>query len=207
MANQVMGGFRWLRNRNGGALQPIEEKPVASAYGTGIFRGDVVKKVSDGTVAVCAAGDAAYGVVQSCVRYTDASGLIRSGSFLPASTSYSGAPSISNPGASIVAVTPVRNQMFEVDFGTLAASITAAQSLVGNNCDFHTGAGGSTSTGRSSYYADNASPGTATANLRILEVSPWGIGYSQNDVTAANWKGIVEFNEGEEPVPGSATGT
>lgn len=207
MANQVMGGFRWLRDRNGGSHQPIEERPVATGYATGIFRGDVVKKVSDGTVAVCAAGDAAYGVVQGAVRYKDSAGLIRSGSFLPASTSYSGAPSIANPTASIVAITPVRNQLFEVDFGTLAASITAAQSLVGNNCDFHTGAGGSTSTGRSSYYADNSSVGTATANLRILEVSPWGTGYAQNDVTAANWKGIVEFNEGEEPVPGNATGT
>lgn len=207
MANQQMGGFRWLRDRNGGSHQPIEERPVASAYGTGIFRGDVVKKVSDGTVAVCAAGDSAYGVVQSCVRYLNTDGFVKAGSYLPASITYSGAPSISNPQASIVAITPVRNQLFEVDFGTLAASVTAAQALVGANCDFHTGAGGSTVTGRGTYYADNASPGTATANLRILEISPWGTGYSQNDVTAAYWKGIVEFNEGEEPIPGSATGT
>ena len=207
MANTAIGGFRWMRDRDGGSHQPIEERPVASAYGTGIFRGDVVKKVSDGTVAVCSAGDAAYGVVQSCVRYKDGTGLIRSGSFLPASTSYSGAPSISNPQASIVAITPVRNQIFEVDMGTAAATITAAQSLVGNNCDYATGAGGDTTTGRGTYYGDNSSTGTATANIRILEVSPWGMGYSQNDVTAVNWKALVEFNEGEEPVPGSATGT
>lgn len=204
MANIQMGGARWIKRRGGSNLEGREECPVASAYGTGIFCGDLVKRVSDGTIAAAAAGDAIYGIAAGAVRYKNSSGQIVAGNFLPASTSFTGAPSITNPQASIVMVIPLTTaDIFEMDVDTAEATITAAQDRVGNNFDIVATAG-STTTGRSGYVVNDASgQGTGTAQIRLLEVVPDPL----NDVTAVNWKGRFLLNEGTEPVPGTATGT
>lgn len=205
MANIAIGGARWIKRRGGLNLEGREECPVASAYGTAIFLGDLVKRVSDGTIAAAAAGDAVYGIAAGAIRYKSSAGVIGvAGNHLPASISFSGAPSITNPQASIVAVIPLcKDDVFEMDVDTLAATITAAQDLVGNNFDIVATAG-STTTGRSGYVVNNASgQGTGTAQIRLLEVVPDPL----NDVTAVNWKGRFVINESTETVPGTATGT
>ena len=204
MANIQIGGARFAKRRAGMNLEGREECAVASAYGTAIFFGDLVKRVSDGTIAAAAAGDAVYGIAVGAVRYKNSSGQVVAGNYLPASTTFSGAPSITNPQASIVAVIPLgKEDVIEMDVDTAAASITAAQDLVGNNFDIVATAG-STSTGRSGYVVNNASGmGTGTAQLRLLEVVP----SVDNDVTAVNWKGRFLVNESTEPAPGTATGT
>lgn len=200
MANMVMGGFRWAKTRRGVNLEPREERPVASGYATGIFRGDPLVLVSDGTVAVAAAGDAVYAIADGAVRFK-AAGVVIAGNFVPAATTYTGAPSITNPQASIVACIPVVGQLFEVDYNTLAASITVAQGLMNNNVDV-VAAAGSTSSGRSAFVLDGSAPGTATAQFRVVEIST----NPMNDVTAVNWKVLGEFNEGPAPSATSAVG-
>lgn len=202
MANMAMGGFRWVKARRGLNLEPREERPVASGYATGIFRGDLLKKLADGTVAVAGIGDAVYAVADGAVRFKSA-GVVIAGNFIPAGTTYTGAPSITNPQASIVACIPVVGQFFEVDVNTGQADITTAQGLMNNNANVALGAGGSTSTGRSTYVLDSTTAGTTAAlQFRMLEIST----QPMNDVTAANWKVIGEFNVGQEPSPTTATG-
>lgn len=203
MANIQVGGFRWVRSRLGGNTAPIEEMPVASNNSTAIFSGDIVKRVSDGTVIVAAAGDLtlAY-VVVGCARYKRSDGAIVAGNYLPASTTYTGAPSVANPQASILTCIPLQYQILECDANTAVASETAAQDLVGNNCDFVATAG-NTSTGRSGFVLDTSAPGTATANFRVLEI----VRSPDNDVTSVNFKVRVTVNEDNaDTLPGSATG-
>lgn len=204
MANIQVGGARWLKRRAGGNLEPREECPVASAYGTAIFCGDLVKRVSDGTIAAAAAGDAVYGIAAGAVRYKNSSSQIVAGNHLPASTTFTGAPDLSNPQASIVAVIPLSvGDIIEMDVDTAVSTITAAQDLVGNNFDIVATAG-STTTGRSGYVVNGASgSGTGTAQIRLNMISRDPL----NDVTAANWKGQFIVNESTEPLPGTATGT
>lgn len=203
MANMVMTGFRWVKGRNGTVLQPVEERVVATANAAPLFHGDCVKLVSDGTVIAAAAGEAIYGVCIGAVRYKNSSGQVVSGNFLPVSTAYTGPPSLANPQASVVSVTPAQGQIFEADCDTAVASVTAAQDLMFNNGDIVATAG-STSTGRSGHVMNTASgTGTGTAQWRFLEVVPDPL----NDVTAANWKVRITLNEGTEPSPGTATGT
>lgn len=202
MANFTLGGLRWAKSRDGGK-QPVERGVVASAYATGIFRGDPVKRVNDGTLAVAAAGDAVLGVCTGVMQYKASDGTIRGGNFLPASTTYSGTGHLGNPQASIIFYTPVQRQVFEADVNAAVASLAAAQTLVGNNFDVAAGAGGSTTSGRSTYVIDHATAATTTAQFRLMEI----VQDALNDVTAVNWKGLFEVVESTEPAPGTATGT
>lgn len=203
MANIAIGGIRWVKSRVGANVEPIEERVVASAYGTAIFSGDAVTLVSDGTIAAAGAGDAVYGIAKAAIRYKNSSGQIVAGNYLPASTTYTGAPAVSNPQASVISVTLCQGQIFEADVDTAQASLTAASTLMFNNADIAATAG-STVTGRSGYVINGASgTGTSTATWRLLEVVPDPL----NDVTAVNWKVRMTLNEGTEPIPGTATGT
>jgi hypothetical protein len=202
MANMVIGGLRWVKTRRGANSEPVELRPVASAYATGIFRGDPLKLVSDGTVAVAAAGESVYAVADGAMQYRNGAGQVVAGTFLPAATTYTGAPHVSNPQASVVRCTPVMGQVFEGSCNTLAATVTVAQGQMGNNAELAAGAGGSTTTGRSSFVIDNSTTGTATMQVRLLEISSAG----DNDVTAVNWLALVEFNEGSEPSASNPVG-
>lgn len=203
MANTAIGGFRWVKSRRGGNVCPIEERIVITANAAGIFRGDPLKLVSDGTVIPAAAGDAVSHIADGAVRYKNSSGQIVAGNFVPVSTAYNGDPNLSNPEATVVRCIPVIGQIFEADCNTATTS-ALVQGLMFNNADVAAGAGGSTTTGRSTFVVNNtgAQFGTATAQVRLLEVVP----QPDNDVTAVNWKVRVEFNEGNEPSASSATG-
>lgn len=201
MPNTSIGGFRYLKSRQSGNYEPVEEAVVASGYGTAIFEGDCVKKLADGTVAVCAVGDAVYAVVQS-VKHMKVAGEIKSGRYAAAGLTYTGAPVTTNPQATVLYVCPVKDQVFEASVNTAVASETAAQSLVGNNFDITLGAGGSTSSGRSSHAVDVATAGTATAQVRMIEFQK----DPSNDVTANNWRAQFVFNEITEPTGGGTAG-
>ena len=202
MANTALGGFRWVKSRDGAKTAPVELRAVADNYGTGIFRGDPLKLVNDGTVAVAAAGDAVYAVCDGVEQFKESGVSGKKGNYLPSGTRFDGAAIVTNPQASVVRCIPVRGQTFEGDCNTAAASIAAAVTLMFNNCDVAAGAGGSTTTGRSTFVLDNSSTGTGTAQARLLEIVP----SPDNDVTSANWKARFEFNEGTEPLY-TATGT
>lgn len=192
MANLTIGGFRWRKNKDGARSEPRERGVVISNQTGGIFYGDVVKRVSDGTFIAAAAGDTTlYGICVGVERYKNSSSVITAGNYLPASTTYTGAPVLSNPQASVIYIVPLRGNVFEVDVDTAASTLTAAQDFVGNNADFAAGAGGSTTTGRSTHVLDGSGPGTGTAQFQILEI----VQDPLNDVTAVRWKALVQGNE------------
>lgn len=205
MANIALGGARFIkRGSGGGNLEGTVEMLVASNNSTAIFRGDLVKRVNDGTVIVAAAGDSIYGIADGAVRYKGSDGVIgKAGNHLPASTTYSGSAVFSNPQASVIKVIPLFfGDWLEMDVDTGAADAATAQGLVGNNFDFVATAG-NTSSGRSGFVINGASGfGTATAQLRMMAITLDPL----NDVTAANWKAQFVVNETNEPTLGTVTG-
>jgi hypothetical protein len=204
MANNLDGGAKFVKRRQGPNLEGREELPVASAYGTAIFFGDFVKPVSDGTMAAAAAGDAIYGICVGVTRYKTAAGVVQGGNYLPASTTFTGTATLSNPQASIIQVIPLfSGDVVEMCVDTGAATIAAAESLRFNNFDIVATAG-STTTGRSGYVVNGASGfGTSTAQLRLINI----VADPLNDVTSANWRAQFVVNETTEPTLGVATGT
>ena len=194
MANVALGGFRWVKSRNGSQKQPnVEILPVASGYSTAICRGDALKRVSDGTVAVATAGNSVDFICDGVEQYVSA-GVLTKGNRVPASVTFT--PStVGSPNETRIRCIPVRGGVFEVDCDTAVADIAAAQTLVGNNAD-HVATAGSSTTGRSGHVLNTASgTGTATATFRITEVSK----RLDNDVASANWKVFVIANESNEP--------
>ena len=190
------GGLRWRSSRNGGlGTPPIIRRPVASAYGTALYTGDVVKVVSDGTVAVCGATDHPFAVVVGVERYLGADSLVRSGSYLPASTTYTGTTSTDNPLASVLLLIPLLDQLFEADMDTAVATYTAAQDLVGNCFNVIATAAGSAVNGQSGYTMNEGSAATSNCQFILKEVPTYGLGQNtMNDPTVAYWKGVFEVN-------------
>ncbi len=194
MANTAMGGFRWVKSRNGSVKQPnVEILPVANNYGTAICRGDALKRVNDGTVAVATAGNSVDFICDGIDQYYSGGVLIK-GNRVPASTTFT-PTTVGSQYETRVRCIPVRSGVFEVDCDTAVADIAAAQTLIGNNAD-HVATAGSATTGRSGHVLNTASgSGTGTATFRITEVSR----RIDNDVASANWKALVIVNESNEP--------
>jgi len=74
MANaDLANGFRNARSGNGGTPGRLNEYTLATAYGTSIGDGDIVKQLTDGTIALATAGDQFVGIFRG-VRYTASDG-------------------------------------------------------------------------------------------------------------------------------------
>lgn len=162
---------------------------VATAYGTGIFKGDPVKRVSDGSIAVAAAGDPIFGVAMGA-RYRNANGNLVEADYLPASTAYT-----TDAMRSIVMVVPATPfTIFEVD-GTLSSLITTvalARAMVWENCDHVLTIAGNTVTGLSGAQLDISTHATTSSQWRIFDLSPISVA---NDPTQTLAKYLVIANE------------
>lgn len=81
-------GFKPLYHRTGGIIRPQRFKDgIASAYGSSIGKGCPIYFLSDGTIALLAAGGSSgCDGIFSHVKYTDASGVRRQSNYWPAST-------------------------------------------------------------------------------------------------------------------------
>jgi len=194
----AQGGLRWVKSLTSGSSNPpVEERVVASAYGTGLFRGDPLRMATDGTLVAAAATESISHVMVAAVRYYGSDGVIRSGQFLPASTTYTGTYSRANPLASVILVIPVTNQLFEVDVTTANATQTAGTALIGQCVDVVATAG-STTTGVSGYTTDtvaNFAATTVSAQLKLIQIPEYGMSGMINDVTKTYWKRIFEVYE------------
>lgn len=189
--NTATPGFHFRRQRNGATQPVVELCEVATAYGTGIFRGDPVKRVNDGTIDICAAGEKVYGIADGAEQYWDGSAL-RRGTYLPASTTWGSV----RERKSLVRVILARDAIFEVDVDDATTATTEAtyQALVGENCD-HVAGTGSTATGQSGYKLDISTHVATEAQWRIIGLSTQpGIDWS-----GSNAKVLVEASESIEP--------
>ena|SRR6185369_1070481 len=197
--NVQTNGFRYWGSLLGENIVPrVVPKQVASAYGTAIFKGDPVKKVSDGTVSISAAGEAIYGIVVG-VHYLTTAGVYVDANYVPASISYT--PDRVRTIVDIIVATPFT--IFEVSANAAVADIATARTYVDENVDHIATAAGNTGTGLGGYQIAIAGHQTATAQWRIHDISP----SDSNDVTATNGRWLVIANETHN-LPGafSATG-
>ncbi len=156
----------------------------------------MLKLVSDGTVAVAAAGDTVlYGIADGVDQmYSAAAGGLIKGNRVPANTTFS-PTTVGSPTETRIRVIPLIGQVFECDCDTAIADIATAQGLMGNNAD-HVATAGNAASGRSGHVL--TTPATATTNtagFRALQI----VQSFDNDVTAVNWKLEVEVNESTEP--------
>lgn len=172
--NEIKYGLRWMKAFGGRSdLQPFRCF-VATAYqaapgavNVDLHVGDPVKRVSDGSVAFCAATEAPYGVIASIGPYYDAGlGTMKFGSFLPGATAWTG-----TDRASVVYVVPVANQVFEADCddNTTATTLATFMTYYGENVDLANPAVAPYANPRIDISTHAT---TNTLNWRILEVSP-----------------------------------
>jgi len=191
------GGLRWVKSRSssGSGGPTIVRKVVASNNTNALGRGSPAKMGADGCILACAAGDNIDVVVVAIERYRSSDGYMRPGQYLPASTTYTGTTSDLNPFASVALCIPVKDQIFEADIPTAAATQTAAQSLIGNCCDIIVNSV-DTTTGVSGCTAEAvANFAASTAGLILREIPPYGASGYINDPTKTYWKGYFEVYE------------
>ena len=138
--NRQQAGLRWVRSRFAvnSHTPPFMYKVVATAYGTALYCGDIVKILNDGTIAAAAAGDTAYGVFDGAHQYYDTGlGAMRSGGKLPASVSWGTVWE----RRSIARIIPFRGQTFRMicDDKTTFTTPATYEAAVGENCEWIAG--------------------------------------------------------------------
>lgn len=133
-------GFRPVKGHESYPYQ-IQRMRVASGYSptvsgnnVNVNVGDPVKKVSDGTVALCAAGDAVYGVVTAIRQYYDTNlGRMNFRKYLPFNTVYG----TNLERTSFVEIVLAQGAIFEVDADDNVTATTQATytTYIGENAD------------------------------------------------------------------------
>ncbi len=200
MANPYKGGFRWARSKAGPGQYteaPIRILPVATAYGTVLYRGTAVKLLSDGTVSAASAGDTIYGVFDAAEQYYDGS-VVRGGGKLPVS---SWGTVISRQ--SLARVIPVRDQIFfaACDDATTGTTLAAYQAFVGENVEW---VAGTASGDESGDLLDISTHNTTnTLSVRIEGI----VNPQLTDFTSVGVTLEVSFNLIQDTGSGSTTGT
>lgn len=163
---------------------------VATAYGTALYKGDPVKRVSDGSVAQAAAGsDLIFGVVDG-VKYKNAAGVLVDADYLPASTSYT--PDSLRSIVYVIPATPFTIFEIDADDGTSITTVANARALPWENCDHVFTTAGNNTTGLSGVQLDISTHATTALQWRILDISPVASG---NDPTQTLAKYLVICNK------------
>ena len=200
-ANVPFGGFIYHDNVYGLSMPRPRRCQVATAYATAVFNGDPVKKVSDGSVSVSAAGEPIFGIV-TAVHYLTAAGVLVDKNNIPASISYT--PDASRTIVDVIVAYP--GIRFRACSNAAITSVATARTYVDENVDHVATASGNTGTGRSGFELAMSTHGTATSQWRLSELL-CGTDDPTNDPTATQHYWIVEANETHN-LPGafSATG-
>lgn len=191
MANVLFGGFKPVD----GLKHRARPYPIASGYGTALFRGDMVTLVAAGTVEAATAGDAdlVLGVIKE-IEFNQNGKRIRD-SYYPASSTYS--PTTLWPGntrtSAVAYVYDDPNTEFWGCVASHANSDTLAEVLAarGANMDI-TASAGSTVYKQSGHVLDGTVTAGTAKRVRITE--PRRI--VGNDLTAANWQLRFQICEG-----------
>ncbi len=151
MANKdTPRGFWPIRHLTGGTIR-LSEYTIASAFATGIFRGDIVKLVTAGTIEDADAGDRFLGIFEGC-SYVDAAGNQVYSKYWPAST----------------VATFIKAFVYDdprLVYGVQSAGSTVAAD-VGELGD-HVAGAGSTNTGQSAHELSGTTS-TAYAGFRVI---------------------------------------
>ena len=135
MANQLRGGFRPC---GGNRTQPVR-RVVASGFSLqnscpGIAVGDVVKRVSDGTVILAESTDTSILGVVAWVAYRDSNNR-NNYNYVPAGTTYTGDADVVNPNAIFVGVWEDLDAEYETYLSTASATALTNFQLTFNSAD------------------------------------------------------------------------
>jgi len=177
-------GLRPVKKLDGSAWTgQTTSYPVASGYGTSLFKGDPVTVLPDGTLGIGVAGSSVVGVFFG-IQYTDAAGnIVNSPNWVASSTTRG-----SVTATAFVVDDP--NVVFTIQEsnGSGAAGTPLALTDVGLNANFAVGTG-STATGNSGATLNNTTEAdTSTLNLKILSLDP----YPGNVIgNFANWLVVI----------------
>lgn len=187
-ANFQHNGFRYWGSVFAENVAPrVTPCQVATGYATGIFKGDPVKRLADGSVAVAIAGDPIFGVSMGA-KYRNADGVLVEKDFLPASTTYP-----TDLLRSIVMVVPATPfTIFEVDGASAVTTVAIARTMVWENCDHLLTIPGNTATGLSGAQLDITTHATTASQWRIWDLSPIPVA---NDPTQVLAKYLVIANK------------
>ncbi len=213
MANVQTNGFRpWGTFSNGQGMPGVRVQEVANNNTLGVFVGDVIKQLSDGTVYPAAASDNGVlcGVVVGC-SYVFQGRRIQA-NFIPAATTFT-PTTVGSNNASLVEFVPLTGETIFKVRGLAATATTLATQVafIGENMDLDVGAGGDTTTGVSSFSLATAGHVTTTMNFRVIGIDGYnlenGLATSllDQDVSAASFDYLVTCNEGFYP-PYSTSG-
>lgn len=139
--NPSMYGLRWQGELGSGQTCHTIRCFAATAYQAApggvncdLRKGDVVKRVSDGSIAMAAAGDTPFGVIDAIGKYYDATlGAKTYGASLPGGNAW-GTITDRRPEIWVI---PVANQIFEADCDDNTTATTEATYLTyeGENVD------------------------------------------------------------------------
>jgi hypothetical protein len=170
---------------NGGTM----DYPISSGYSTGLFNGDPVTTLADGTIGIGVAGAAILGVFNGC-EYTASDGEYRFLSYWPASTTvYTGTVPIAH-----IIIDPTVVFTIQEAGPSATAGTPLALADRGLNANFASGTG-STATGQSGFFLNNSTEDTtATLNLKIMALDS---GNPLNTTTGAysNWLVIINNHQ------------
>lgn len=174
MDNTAKYGFRIHKSLYGDAMSHPEVMPVATGYqaspgGTSVDLniGDPIKRLSDGTAALCAAGDTLlYGICVGVRPYWDGSKMVPYNK-LPGGTAWGTV----EERRSDILVVGVDQCLWEVDADdkTTATTLAGYRAFFGENAD-HAFSADSTSK-KANGRLDISTHGTATSQWRIIDVS------------------------------------
>lgn len=194
--NQALYGFRWQKQLGlGSTPQPFRAfvatgyQATSNAINVDLRPGDPVKRVSDGSVALLAAGtEVPYGIILAIAPFYDSVlGAMKFGNSLPGGTAWG----TITDRQSVVSVVPVANQVFEIDAddNTTFTTLAGYQAAFGENADLTmNGVSGDTHAYPKLDISTHAT--TNTLNWRILETAT----RVNQDYSGANVKLLVTAN-------------
>jgi hypothetical protein len=167
-------GLQAAAHRSGGIIrQEYQPNGFASGYASNVFTGTPIKRTTDGTFVVCAAGaDTAVGVFQG-VEYTDTAGVFHVSPYWPTGATYTVSTNGSQNNMQVY-FTADPNILYDAqaDGSVASTAIGEAINLVGSV----TGSTGSgISTQALNHTTTGATPGLATI-FSIPEGSYFGSG-------------------------------
>lgn len=167
-------GLRPVRYRSGSPWNgATNQYNIASGYATGLFNGDPVTTLSDGTIGIGVAGASCRGIFMG-TKYTQTDGTVvpgggsSGGNFWPASTTV-------QTGTTAIALIMDDNNVIltaQETNGSSAAGTPIALADRGLNINFAVGTG-NTRTGMSGASINNTTEATtSTLNLKIIDLDP-----------------------------------
>lgn len=183
-------GFRTYITSSGSPLNgALSTYPILSAYGTGIFTGDPVAPLANGTIGIGVAGAGVYGIFQG-VTYYDANNVLNFAPYWAAGTALFGGAAAT--ASALVIDDPAVEFSIQVDTSNAGVHLASlAQTDLNDNANFVIAAG-STRNGLSATYLDAATIAhTATLNCKLLRLESdprnrFGILYPNVIVTLNN---------------------